>query len=167
MDHLYPRDTVRTTAQSLFVKRRCHYRHFAMSIEIALEALMNDSICRRVLIYDEAGFSRVCSAILAIEGFGSDIMDEHHNIPELINRSEVGVFVTSYPFGALLLDEVRKRSIPAIVLYDNLDERFISTVLKQENLYCMIKPLDYTKFKGLVKSLLSGEQVSREEYGIV
>jgi len=85
-----------------------------MSIEIALEALMNDSICRRVLIYDEAGFSRVCSAILAIEGFGSDIMDEHHNIPELINRSEVGVFVTSYPFGALLLDEVRKRSIPAL-----------------------------------------------------
>jgi hypothetical protein len=31
----------------------------------------------------------------------------------------------------------------------------------------MIKPLDYKKFKGLVKSLLRGEQVSREEYGIV
>jgi DNA-binding NtrC family response regulator len=128
---------------------------------------MNDHSYRRVLIYDEAGFSRVCSAILAIEGFGTDIMDEHHNIPELINRNEVGVFVTSYPYGALLLDEVRKRSIPAIVLYDNLDERFINTVLKQENLYCMIKPLDYTKFKSLVKSLLSGKQVSREEYGIV
>jgi DNA-binding NtrC family response regulator len=127
---------------------------------------MNDHSYRRVLIYDEAGFSRVCSAILAIEGFGTDIMDENHDVPALINRKDVGVFVTSYPYGALLLDEVRKRRIPAIVLYDNLDERFISTVLKQENLYCMIKPLDYTKFKSLVKSLLSGEQVSREEYGI-
>jgi DNA-binding NtrC family response regulator len=128
---------------------------------------MNDHSHRRVLIYDEAGFSRVCSAILAIEGFGTDIMDEHHDIPELLNRNEVGVFVTSYPYGAFILDEVRKRSIPAIVLYDNLDERFIDTVLTQDNLYCMIKPLDYTKFKGLVRSLLSGEQVSREEYGIV
>jgi DNA-binding NtrC family response regulator len=127
---------------------------------------MNDHSYRRVLIYDEASFSRVCSAILAIEGFGTDIMDENHDVPALINRKDVGVFVTSYPYGALLLDEVRKRRIPAIVLYDNLDERFISTVLKQENLYCMIKPLDYTKFKSLVKSLLSGEQVSREEYGI-
>jgi DNA-binding NtrC family response regulator len=128
---------------------------------------MDEYTYSRVLIYDEAGFSRVCSAILAIEGFGTDIMDEHHNTPELINRKEVGVFVTSYPYGALLLDEVRKRSIPAIVLYDNLDERFISTVLKQENLYCMIKPLDYKKFKSLVKSLLRGEQVSREEYKII
>lgn len=122
---------------------------------------------RRVLIYDEAGFSRVCSAILAVEGYGTDIMDERQTMPPLLNRNEVGVFVTSYPYGACILDEVRKRSLPAIVLYDNLDEQFVDIVLANHNMYCMIKPLDYTKFKGLVKSLMSGERVSREEYGIV
>jgi DNA-binding NtrC family response regulator len=129
--------------------------------------IMNDHLDRRVLIYDEAGFSRICSAILSNEGYGTDIMDEQRDMPNLLNRNEVGVFVTSYPYGAFILDEVRKRSLPAIVLYDNLDEQFIDMMLANDNLYCMIKPLDYKKFKSLVKSLLRGEQVSREEYGIV
>jgi len=94
-------------------------------------------------------------------------MDERHTMPQLLNRNEVGVFVTSYPYGAFILDEVRKRSLPAIVLYDNLDDQFVDIVLANNNLYCMLKPLDYTKFKSLVRSLMSGEQVSREEYGIV
>jgi hypothetical protein len=121
----------------------------------------------KVLIYDESGFSRVCSAILTIEGHGTDIMDGRDDILQLLNRNDVGVFVTSYPYGAFILDEVRKQSLPAIVLYDNLEDRFVDMVLANDNLYCMIKPLDYAKFKSLVKSLLSGEKVSRGEYGIV
>jgi hypothetical protein len=134
---------------------------------LQLSVLMSNHFDRRVLIYDEDGFSRVCSAILTIEGFRPDIMDEKHDIPDLLSRSEVGVFVTSYPYGVCMLDEMGKRCIPTIVLYDNLDEQFVSTVLGHDNLYCMIKPLNYTKFKNLVKSLLSNEQVSRDEYGIV
>jgi DNA-binding NtrC family response regulator len=120
-----------------------------------------------VLIYDEAGFSRVCSAILASAGCRTNVIDEQHAMPELLNRQETGVFVTSYPYGAFMLDEVRKLSLPAIVLYDNLDEQFVDMVLTNENIYCMIKPLDYSKFKSLVKSLLNNEQVPREEYGIL
>jgi len=129
--------------------------------------IVSDRLAKRVLIYDEAGFSRICSAILATEGCDADIMDEQHDIPQLLTRNEVGVFVTSYPFGAFLLDEVRKQSFPTIVLYDNLEEQFVDMVLANDNMYCMIKPLDYEKFKSLVKSLLIGEQVSREDYGIV
>jgi DNA-binding NtrC family response regulator len=128
---------------------------------------MEKQQARKVLIYDEASFSRVCSAILAIEGHGTDIMDGRDDILQLLNRNEVGVFITSYPYGAVILDEVRKQSLPAIVLYDNLEDTFVDIVLANDNLYCMIKPLDYDKFKSLVRSLLSGEQVSRGEYGIV
>ena len=127
---------------------------------------MNAQRTGKVLIYDEAGFSRVCSAILAVEGYGTDVLDKRHDMPSLLKKNEVGVFITSYPYGAFLLDEVRKQRLPAIVLYDNLETQFVDIVLANDNLYCMIKPLDYKKFKNLVRSLLSGEKVSRGEYGI-
>ena len=122
---------------------------------------------RRALIYDEAGFSRVCSALLEIGGCDTDVMGELHDLPASLGRSDVGVVITSYPYGAFILDEVRKRNIPAIVLFDRLDERFIDVLREYANSYCMIKPLDYEKFKGLVKQLLSGRRVSREDYSIV
>jgi len=122
---------------------------------------------RKVLIYDEARFSRVCSALLEIAGCTTDILDEHHDAPNWFNNNEVGVFITSYPYGAFMLDEVRKRSIPTIVLIDELDESFIEMLHTCDNLYGMIKPLDYVKFKGLVQQLLSNSLVSREDFTIM
>lgn len=122
---------------------------------------MKSQSSRKVLIYDEAGFSRVCSALLEISGCATSIINEQPDASNSLNSSDVGVFVTSYPYGAFMLDEVQKRSIPAIVLFDNLDEQFIDMLHAYDNLYCMIKPLDYKKFKGLVMQLLSGSQISR------
>jgi DNA-binding NtrC family response regulator len=122
---------------------------------------------RRVLIYDEAGFSRVCSALLEFGGCNTDIMGALHDLPSLLNGSNVGVVVTSYPYGAIILDEVRKRGIPTVVLFDRIDDRLISVLNEYSNSYCMMKPLDYDKFKGLVKQLLNGDQVSREDISIV
>lgn len=135
-----------------------------MSIEIALVICMNNKGTRRVLIYDEAGFSRVCSALLEMSGCATDIMGDSSG---KLNSTDVGVFVTSYPYGAFLLDEVRKRSIPMIVLFDNFDQGFVDMLQSHDNLYCMIKPLDYDRFKGLVRQLLNGEQVSREGFSIL
>jgi len=125
---------------------------------------MSNKGSRRVLIYDEAGFSRVCSALLEMSGCSTDIMGDSSGI---LNSSDIGVFVTSYPYGAFMLDEVKKRSIPVIVLFDNLDGGFIDMMHTYDNLYCMIKPLDYDRFKGLVHQLLSGEQVSREDFNLI
>jgi len=117
------------------------------------------------MIYDEAGFSRVCTALLEMSGFTTGILGTTFSN---LDSSDVGVFVTSYPYGAFMLDEiVKKRNIPAIVLFDNLDERFINILHEYDNLYCMIKPLDYEKFKGLVHQLLIGSQVSKGDYRIL
>lgn len=82
---------------------------------------------------------------------------------EQLNSPEAGVFVTSYPYGALLLDEVRKRSIPAVVLFDALDDRFVAMLQSSENFYGMKKPIDYGRFKGLVRFLLAGSKVLPNE----
>jgi hypothetical protein len=136
--------------------------YIALNLHNLLVMVSHNS--RKVLIYDEAGFSRVCSALLEISGCATYVMNEHLDAPNKLNSSDVGVFVTSYPYGAFMLDEVQKRSIPAIVLFDSLDEQFIDMLHAYDNLYCMIKPLDYKKFKSLVMQLLAGSQISRENY---
>ncbi len=125
---------------------------------------MDDCAGRRVLIYDEAGFSKVCSALLEMSGCSTDIMGESAGAPF---GSDVGVFVTSYPYGAIMLDEVKKRSIPAVVLFDSLDDRLVTVLHEYDNLYYMMKPLNYDKFKDLVRRLLTGSKVSREDYSII
>ncbi len=119
---------------------------------------------RSVLIYDEAGFSRVCSALLEMSGHTTHIVGKSTGAPI---GSDVGLFVTSYPYGAFMLEEVTKRSIPAIVLFDNIDERFDTNLHQYGNLYGMIKPIDYDKFKDLVRRLLAGEEIPREDYSII
>ena len=121
---------------------------------------MSNSGSKRVLIYDEAGFSRVCSAFLEVSGCSTDIMAESWN---KLSNPDVGVFVTSYPYGAFMLEEVQKRSIPAVVLFDNIDQGFIEMLHAYENMYCMIKPIDYDKFKGLVRKILDGGAISVDE----
>ncbi len=125
---------------------------------------MDDCKERRVLIYDEARFSKICSALLEMSGCSTDIMGDSS-----CTRigSDVGVFVTSYPYGAFLLDEIKKRSIPAVVLFDNLDGRFVNMLHEYDKLYFMMKPLDYEKFKDLVRKLLTGNQISREDYSVI
>ena len=125
---------------------------------------MDNRNAKRVLIYDEAGFSRICSAWLEMSGCSTDILSE---TADKLNSPDVGVFVTSYPYGSLLLDEVGKRSIPAVVLFDALDDRFVAQLRSSENLYGMLKPLDFERFRRLVQRLLCGDKVPQEDCEIL
>jgi hypothetical protein len=142
----------------------CENSHFPVSTQIAITLLMEKGSLKRVLIYDEARFSRICSALLEMYGFNTDIMAESSS---KLDDPSVGVFVTSYPYGALLLGEVHKRKIPTVVLFDNIDDQFINFQGSDQKLYCMIKPVDYERFKGLVQQLLKGNSVPREDYTVL
>ncbi len=119
------------------------------------------------MIYDEESFSRVCSALLEMSGCKTDVIDEHRDAAKRLSSADIGVFITSYPYGAFMLEEVRKRKIPAIVLFDNIGECYGDKLYTDDNLYCMRKPLDYDKFKGLVRQLLCGGRVSRKDFMIL
>ena len=115
---------------------------------------------KRILIVDEGSFSRVCSAILEHEGYGADTMASVENLKESFEGEEFGVVVTSYPYGAFLLPEIRKRRIPMIVLCDQFNSEIVGVLEGVDNSYCMIKPLDYLKFKVLVKGMMSGKNTA-------
>jgi DNA-binding NtrC family response regulator len=122
---------------------------------------------KRILIIDEQGFSRICSAILNRSGYDTDIVIHGRDLSAMLDRGTVSLVVTSYPYGASHFDALRKRDIPTIILSDALDERLISLLGSLRNSCCMIKPVDYDKFKNMVKQVFDGSITFRGGYSIV
>ncbi len=112
----------------------------------------------KILVIDEHGFSRICSAIIGeIVGYETDVVSDASELPSKLSNSELKLIVTSYPYGTFFFDAIRKRNIPTIILSDEIDGRLIDILNNFQKSYCMIKPLDYEKFKDLVKQVMSGE----------
>ncbi len=123
---------------------------------------------KKILIIDEYGFSRVCSAILGeIVGFETDMISPADDLPSKLNNNTLRLIVTSYPYGVFLFDEIKRRNIPTIILSDNIDGKLITILNDFNNSYCMIKPLDYDKFKTLVKQVINGEPTAQGGCSIV
>jgi len=122
---------------------------------------------KRILIIDEHGFSRICSALLDNAGYGAEIARAVEDLRAGLNANEYGLVVTSYPYGASLLPEIKKSNLPTIILSDNIDGKLIDILDDFADSYCMIKPLDYEKFKSLVQQVMSGEHKIQEGYNLV
>ncbi len=111
---------------------------------------------KKILIIDEAGFARICSAILQKERYFTTVTSDIRNIAPLFNYEDFGLIITSYPYGAGVLPELLKMKLPVIILSDRLN-RNLAIMLENVDkslLHCMIKPLDYTKFRTLVNQIM-------------
>jgi len=122
---------------------------------------------RKILIIDEHGFSRVCSAILNSSGYLTEIITHAADLPEKLNKQSCCLIVISYPFGVSFFESLWQKNIPVIILSDGIDERMIDLLNNFQNSCCMIKPVDYDKFKGMVKQAVEGSLVFEGGYSIV
>ena len=122
---------------------------------------------KKIVIIDEHGFSRVCCALFDDIGYGAEGLPAMNTLPSHINASQCGLIVISYPYGAPLLDQLKKKKIPAIILSDTIDSDLLSILNNFENSYCMLKPLDYERFIALVKGVMNGELGPHAGYDIV
>ena len=121
---------------------------------------------KKILLLDEYGFSRICSAILESAGYEVTTCLVS-DMSEAFSLRDFGLIVTSYPYGAPFFERIVNRHIPVIVLADNIDEKLIRILNAFESSCCMIKPVDFDKFKTLVKEVLSGQVTFQEGYSIV
>ena len=121
---------------------------------------------KKILIVDEAGFSRICSAILEQEGHGTNACSDIRDIEASTNYHDIGLVITSYPYGATLFDKFREMKIPTIILSDHLNRDLVASLEKfgKSLSYCMIKPLDYTKFRNLVNRVMCGNAQNTKQY---
>jgi DNA-binding NtrC family response regulator len=121
----------------------------------------------RILLIDEAGFSCVCSAILETEGFMVESISHEKTYPVQLNLQDFALVITSYPLGTSVVEDINNLTSPIIVLTDHISRELIRVLEGFGESYCMIKPLDYQKFKSLVKQLMAGDLSGRGGYSIV
>jgi hypothetical protein len=53
------------------------------------------------------------------------------------------------------------------ILSDHIDTELLGVLEGFENSYCMIKPLDYEKFRNLIRNVIEGKGEVAEGYRIV
>jgi len=113
---------------------------------------------KKILIVDEAGFSRICSAILEKEGHATSVITDVHQVDANINQGEIGLVITSLPYGALIFDQLKEKRIPVIILFDHMNRDLMSAfeLLEKSLFQCMVKPLDYDKFRRMVNETMRG-----------
>jgi len=121
---------------------------------------------RKILIIDEHGFSRVCSAILNSSGYLTEIITRVADLSEKLNKQSCCLIVISYPFGISFFESLWPENIPVIILSDDIDERLIGLLNNFQNTCCMIKPVDYDKFKSTVKQAVDGSRLSQGGFNI-
>jgi len=111
---------------------------------------------KKILIVDEAGFSRICSAILEKEGYGTNAVTDVQQIDSDINYRDFGLVITSYPYGAPIFDKLISSKTPTIILSDYMNRDLMTTLenFDQKLSHWMIKPIDYKKFRVVVNQTM-------------
>ncbi len=122
---------------------------------------------KSILIFDEARFSRICQAILATEGFDSRAEADPALLPPMLARGGLGLIITSYPFGSAILEQVKGLEVPVIILSDHINSELLKILEGLKNSCCLLKPLDYRKFKNLVKHFFLRPSAGPEGYRIM
>jgi hypothetical protein len=126
---------------------------------------------KRILIIDNKGFCNICYALLKVVGYGMETstytMTNGKNLLSRLNNKKIGLIVTSYPYSHFLLPDMKKSGIPFIILSDSIDNTLMRALAGLSNSYCMIKPIDYQKFRGLVMQIMDGYSDAKKGFSIV
>jgi hypothetical protein len=129
------------------------------------------AIRKKILLIDDKGFCRICSAFLKVVGFGMETctytMTGCKNPLPSLDHNKIGLIITSYPYSHFILQEIKKSRIPFIILSDNIDNKLMSMLKGFTNSYCMIKPIDYQKFRELVTDIMNGHSTAKKGFSIV
>lgn len=112
-----------------------------------------------IVIVDEAGFTHVCSSILTEEGFHADSLVRGDVCLPQLTVAEASLLITSFPYGKSILEKLNGFALPVIVLADHVGKELIEVLEGLENSYCMVKPIDYSRFTVLVKKLVHKKEV--------
>lgn len=114
------------------------------------------SFPKKILIIDEDGFSKVCSAILQDEGFQTRLAVSTEEAARLVSTNGISLIVSSYPFAVSLLKSKAIKDIPTIVLSDELNNDLMKIMQQINNSICLVKPLDFERFKYIVRGIING-----------
>jgi DNA-binding NtrC family response regulator len=111
---------------------------------------------KKILIIDEDGFSKVCSAILNDEGYQTHLAVSVDEAVQYVSDDGVSLIVSSYPYAISFLKSKIVENIPTIILSDELNNDLIEMMKRIKNSICLVKPLDFERFKYIVRGIING-----------
>lgn len=122
---------------------------------------------KKILIVDEMRFSRICSAILEKEGYETSSITDIRQVGSKFNFHDYELLVTSYPFCTVILEDLIHVGIPTIILSDHINRDLMTTLdhLDKTLSHCLIKPIDYNKFRSIVKQVLNSDRSAEAGFG--
>jgi DNA-binding response OmpR family regulator len=127
-----------------------------MATEEATVSLMSDTL-KRILIVDEEVFGRICSAILKLEGYDVGTATSFEVETETDGGSKDSLMVTSYPYCRSAFQKFNEVDTPLIILTDQIDAGLMTILQNNSTRFCMVKPIDFGRFKTLVRDLMHGQ----------
>lgn len=119
-----------------------------------------------ILIIDEAGFSRVCRSVLALEGFGADALAAAEDESGELDLNGYDLVITSFPYGRRFFDHIRQAASAAIILSDSLNGELVEELQGFNGVNCLVKPIDFSRLAELVGDVVAGN-LSGGGYSIV
>lgn len=111
---------------------------------------------KKILIVDEAGFSKICSAMLSDKGYQIELAALNKNIFSNMRGNGIALIISSYPYGVSVLKSNEVKDIPIMILADEINNDLIEMMKRFKLSVCMVKPLDYDRFKYLVNGIVNG-----------
>ncbi|MBI5055407.1 MAG: hypothetical protein HZB61_02135 [Nitrospirae bacterium] len=114
------------------------------------------SNAKKILILDENGFSKVCSAILNDEGYQTTLAISSEEAAKFVSANGISLIVSSYPYALPFLKSKLIKDIPTIVLSDELNSDLLEVMKRIKNSICLVKPLDFERFKYIVCGIING-----------
>ena len=116
-----------------------------------------------ILIVDERRFGKVCKALVGLNGYLTEWASGSEDDFHLRDLDRYGMVITSYPYGETLLQRLAGRDVALLVLSDYACGNLLETVAHNANFYCLIKPVDFSRFNDVVIDILqsSSEKVAK------
>lgn len=111
---------------------------------------------KKILIVDEDGFSKVCSAMLGDEGYQIELALSGEDAIRNISNDGVSLIISSYPYGISFLKSFKAKNIPIMILSDEINNDLMEIMRFFKYSICMVKPLDFQRFKYLVRGIVNG-----------
>ncbi|HMK43876.1 MAG TPA: hypothetical protein VK445_07035 [Dissulfurispiraceae bacterium] len=79
------------------------------------------------------------------------------------DADSASLIVASYPVGHDVLKLLKGSKVPTIMLLNCIDRDMVHVLVESRNICCMVKPLDYRKFRLVVQDALAGSFRERGE----
>jgi DNA-binding NtrC family response regulator len=111
---------------------------------------------KKILIVNEDGFSKICSAMLSDEGYQTELALSEEDAIRYISSDRVSLIISSYPYGISLLKSHKAKDIPIMIFSNEVNSDLIEIMKAFKYSVCMVKPLDFQRFKYLVRGIMNG-----------